>query len=89
MPTLAKLLQDSSESPIYHAPVATTPDEHAESLVEVDDGKHVQPAVAANRASLTSEHKAAVHCDIPQNTQSHWPDLKFEVTVKLSCPSKN
>ncbi|KAJ7843381.1 hypothetical protein B0H13DRAFT_2364770 [Mycena leptocephala] len=51
MPTLAKLLQDSPDSPMDHAPVATTPDERLESPVDVDDDKHVQLTVA-NQGSL-------------------------------------
>ncbi|KAJ7869420.1 hypothetical protein B0H13DRAFT_1896661 [Mycena leptocephala] len=73
-PTFAKLLQDSPEFPMDHAPVATTPDERPESPVNVDDDKHVQLTVA-NQGSLTSD------CDVPLTMQGHRPDLKVEVQV--------
>jgi hypothetical protein len=77
MPTLAKILQDSPESPADHTPVATTPDQRPESPVNIDNDKHVQLAVATIQANLMSERKAAIHFDVPLVMQGHWPDLKL------------
>jgi hypothetical protein len=69
MPTLAKLLQDSPDSPMDHAPVATTPDERPESPVDVDDDKHVQLTVA-NQGSLRLVSKlfgARNHITVPES----------------------
>lgn len=59
--------------------IATTPDEHPNSPVDADDddddniehlpqGKRIQLAVAAARAKLMSQRKAAIYYRVPRTT---------------------